>query len=206
MEILDQYLCFHSLKAERAAGYFGHRASEQTPVYDFGTAMKKLKFLVSLTTNDNDYQIEQAADAESAAKRLGVDVQIIYADNDSITQSQQILNVIQSRSEAMPDGIVFEPVGGTALPQVARAAAAAGIGWVVLNRNVEYIAEIRKAVGFRSSGSALTMRRLGEFKDISSPRFCRKVDLFSMFKGPRRAWLPSSAPAECTKPSQPTCR
>ncbi len=85
--------------------------------------MKKLKFLVSLTTNDNDYQIEQAADAEAAAKRLGADIQIIYADNDSITQSQQILNVIQSRSESLPDGIVFEPVGGTALPQVARAAA-----------------------------------------------------------------------------------
>jgi ribose transport system substrate-binding protein len=106
--------------------------------------MKKLKFLVSLTTNDNDYQIEQAASAEEAARRLGVDIQIIYADNDSITQSQQILNVIQSRSDSHPDGIIFEPVGGTALPQVARAAVAAGISWVVLNRNVDYIAEIRK--------------------------------------------------------------
>ena len=74
--------------------------------------MKKLKFLVSLTTNDNDYQIEQAAAAEEAARRLGVDVQIIYAENDSITQSQQILNVIQSRSDSHPDGIIFEPVGG----------------------------------------------------------------------------------------------
>ena len=106
--------------------------------------MKKLKFLVSLTTNDNDYQIEQAASAEEAARRLGADVQIIYAENDSITQSQQILSVIQSRSEPHPDGIIFEPVGGTALPQVARAAVAAGISWVVLNRNVDYIAEMRK--------------------------------------------------------------
>jgi ribose transport system substrate-binding protein len=106
--------------------------------------MRKLKFLVSLTTNDNDYQIEQAADAEEAARRLGVDIQLTYADNDSITQSQQILNVIQSRSEALPDGIIFEPVGGTALPQVARAATAAGIAWVVLNQSVEYIPEIRK--------------------------------------------------------------
>jgi len=115
-------------------------------MYDFGTvtSMKKLKFLVSLTTNDNDYQIEQAADAEAAAQRLGVEVQIVYAENDSIVQSQQILNVIQSRSDSQPEGIVFEPVGGTALPQVARAAVSAGIGWVVLNRNVEYIAEIRK--------------------------------------------------------------
>ena len=107
--------------------------------------MKKLKFILSLTNNDNDYQIEQAAAAEQAAKRLGVEVQIIHADNDSVTQSQQLLKVIQSRSDSLPDGIIFEPVGGTALPQVARAAAIAGIGWVVLNRDVEYIAELRKA-------------------------------------------------------------
>ncbi len=106
--------------------------------------MKKLRFLLSLTNNDNDYQTEQAAAGEAAAHRLGVELQIIHADNDTITQSQQLLKVIQSRSEAHPDGILFEPVGGTALPQVARAAAAAGIAWVVLNRDVEYIAELRK--------------------------------------------------------------
>jgi ribose transport system substrate-binding protein len=107
--------------------------------------MKKLNFLVSLTTRDNDYQVEQATAAEEAARRLGVDVQIIHADNDAITQSQQLLQVIQSRSESHPDAIIFEPVGGTALPQVARAAAAAGIGWVVLNRDVDYIPELRRA-------------------------------------------------------------
>lgn len=107
--------------------------------------MKKLKVLLSLTNNDNDYQIEQAKAAESAAARLGIDLQVIYADNDSIKQSQQLLNVIQSRTETHPDAIILEPAGGTALPQVARAAAAAEIGWVVLNRDVDYITELRKA-------------------------------------------------------------
>jgi ABC-type sugar transport system substrate-binding protein len=107
--------------------------------------MKKLKFILSLTNNDNDYQIEQAAMAEQAARRRGVELQIIQAENDSVTQSQQLLKIIQSRTDALPDGIIFEPVGGTALPQVARAAAMAGIGWVVLNRDVEYISELRKA-------------------------------------------------------------
>ena len=106
--------------------------------------MKKLKFILSLTTNDNDYQLEQAAAAEQAAKRLGVEVQIIHAENDSVTQSQQLLKIIQSRTDSLPDGILFEPVGGTALPQVARAAAIAGIGWVVLNRDVDYVPELRK--------------------------------------------------------------
>lgn len=105
--------------------------------------MKKLKFLVSLTTRDNDYQAEQADAAEAMAKRLGVELALVYAENDAILQSQQLLKAIQTTTEPHPDGIIFEPVGGTALPQVARAAVAAGIGWVVLNREVEYIADLR---------------------------------------------------------------
>ena len=105
--------------------------------------MKKLKFVVSLTTRDNDYQMEQATAAEEAAKRYGADLQVLDAENDAILQSQQLLKIIQSNTEAHPDGIIFEPVGGTAMPQVARAAAAAGIAWVVLNREVEYISELR---------------------------------------------------------------
>jgi ribose transport system substrate-binding protein len=107
--------------------------------------MKKLNLILSLTNNDNDYQLEQAAAAEEAATRLGVNLQILNAENDAITQSQQLLKVIQSQREAAADGIIFEPVGGTALPQVARAAAIAGIGWVVLNREVDYISELRRA-------------------------------------------------------------
>lgn len=106
--------------------------------------MKKLQILVSLSTQDNDYQVEQAVAAEAAARRLGVDVQILYAENDAITQSQQLLKIIQSSKELHPNAIILEPVGGTALPQVARAAAAAGIGWVVLNREADYIAELRR--------------------------------------------------------------
>jgi ribose transport system substrate-binding protein len=106
--------------------------------------MKKLNFVLSLTTDDNDYQIEQASAAEEAARRLGLGLQIIYAENDAIIQSQQLLKFIQSGSGSTPDGIIFEPVGGTALPQVARAAATAGIGWVVLNRDVDYVSDLRK--------------------------------------------------------------
>jgi ribose transport system substrate-binding protein len=107
--------------------------------------MTKLRFLVSLTTNDNDYQIEQAQSAEAAARKLGVELQVIYSDNDAITQSTQLLKAIQAEEAHRPDAIVFEPVGGTALPQVARAAASAGIGWAVLNRDANYIAELRKS-------------------------------------------------------------
>ncbi len=106
--------------------------------------MAKIRILVSLTTNDNDYQIEQAQSAEQEANKLGVIAEIIYADNDAINQSTQILRAIQAEPEDRPSAIVFEPVGGTALPQVARAAASAGIGWAVLNRDANYIEELRK--------------------------------------------------------------
>lgn len=115
-----------------------HRGNE-------GKFMKRLRVIVSLITQDNDYQVEQAAAAEEAARKLGIDVEILYADNDSIQQSQQILNHVQKSAESHPSGIILEPVGATGLPQVARAATAAGIPWVVLNRQPDYIRDLRKS-------------------------------------------------------------
>lgn len=105
--------------------------------------MGRLKFLVSLMTNENDYQLEQAHSAELAAAKLGLDIEILYAENDAITQSTQILRAIQVEPEERPDAIVFEPVGGTALPQVAQAAVKNGIGWALLNRDAAYIRDFR---------------------------------------------------------------
>ena len=125
--------------------------------------MKKLKFLVSLTNNDNDYQIEQASATEEAGRRLGASVQIIYAGNDAITQSTQLLQAIQSSPQDRPDAILFEPVGSTALPQVARAAVTAGIGWVVLNREASYINDLRtlkKAPVFTISADHVEIGRI----------------------------------------------
>jgi ABC-type sugar transport system substrate-binding protein len=107
--------------------------------------MKRLRVVVSLVTADNDYQLEQATSAQEAASRRGVEVEIVYADGDSIQQSQQILKFVQADRGSRPDGIIVEPVGGTGLPQVARAAVAAGIGWVLLNLKAGYIKELRQS-------------------------------------------------------------
>jgi ribose transport system substrate-binding protein len=106
--------------------------------------MKKLSFLVSLTNNENDYQQEQQAAAEKAARRLGIDLKIVHANNDAVTQSQQLLHYIQGTAGSRPDAIVFEPAGGTGFPQVARAAVAADIGWVILNHEAEYLKQLRQ--------------------------------------------------------------
>ncbi len=106
--------------------------------------MKKLRFLVALITKENDFQVEQAASAETAARELGVDLEIVYADGDTITQSTQILKTIQAHPTLRPDGILVEPAGGTGLPQVAKAALDAGIAWGLINREADYISELRR--------------------------------------------------------------
>ena len=106
--------------------------------------MTKIRIIVSLTTNDNDYQLEQAKAAEETAQRLDLELQIQYAGNDAINQSTQLLRAIQSTPQLRPNAIVFEPVGGTALPQVAKVAVAGNVGWVILNREATYVADLRQ--------------------------------------------------------------
>lgn len=106
--------------------------------------MTKPRFLLSVTNDDNDFQIEQVTVARQAANKSGVDLEIVYAQDDGIIQSQQLLNRIQSTADPRPNAILFEPAGSTVLPQVARAAASAGIGWAVLSRDAEYLGELRQ--------------------------------------------------------------
>jgi hypothetical protein len=84
----------------------------------------------------------QAAAAEDAARRLGVDVEVLFASGDAVEQSQQLSAVIQSKTKKV-SGIVLQPVG-TGMQQLASAATAAGIGWVVMHKNVDYIADLRR--------------------------------------------------------------
>jgi len=101
-----------------------------------------LNVLVSLITDDNDYQLEQAASAQAAALNLGARVQILYSGNDAVQQTQQILSFIQDPAKR-PDAIMAEPVG-TGMAQVAKAAVGAGIAWVVINSDVDYIEQLRQ--------------------------------------------------------------
>ncbi len=107
--------------------------------------MNNLNVVVALTTRDNDYQAEQSASAAEAASRLGVKISIVYADNDAVNQSQQLVKIIQDKI-GRPDAILVEPVG-TPMPQVAKAAVGAGIGWGILNREADYIADLRRDAG-----------------------------------------------------------
>jgi ABC-type sugar transport system substrate-binding protein len=104
--------------------------------------MNQLNVVVSLITDDNEYQLEQAASAQAAALQLGAKVEIVYAGNDAVQQTQQVLQFIQEPRKR-PDAILVEPVG-TGMAQIACAAVGAGIAWGIINTSVDYIQELRQ--------------------------------------------------------------
>src|SRR5215831_17870528 len=114
--------------------------------------MKRLNFVVSIP-GVNNYLREQEAIAHSTAQRLGVNLRILNAKSDPVTQSQQLLEIVQS-DISLPDGIIVEPVNHQGLPRVAEAAAAAGVGWVVSNARVEYLRSLRQ--GAKAPAFAVT--------------------------------------------------
>jgi len=104
--------------------------------------MKKHK-LVLLVVENNDYQAEQTVSAKETAQALDVDLQIIHTEHDAVMQGDQVLKLLYNPPETRPDGILFEPVG-TPLGQPARLAASTGVAWVILNREVDYVSELRR--------------------------------------------------------------
>jgi ribose transport system substrate-binding protein len=104
--------------------------------------MTKLSVLLSLVTDDNDYQREQASAAQAAANQVGIDLRVVYAGGDAITQTKQLLAAAQAPAGERPSAIIVEPAG-TSMPHVAKAAVQQSIGWIVVNRAAEYIGELR---------------------------------------------------------------
>ena len=106
--------------------------------------MTKPSVLLSLVTDDNDYQREQASAAQAAARQAGFDLRVIYAGGDAITQTKQLLAAVQAPASERPSAIVVEPAG-TSMPHVAKAAVQQHVGWIVVNRAAEYAGELRAA-------------------------------------------------------------
>lgn len=125
--------------------------------------MPTLRVLLSLVRDDNDYQREQASAAQAAASRAGVELRIVYAGGDAITQTKQLLALLQASPEERPDAIVVEPVG-TSMPQVAKACVQHGVGWIVVNRAAEYITELRAGTKVVVAGVELDNVEVGRMQ------------------------------------------
>jgi len=149
--------------------------------------MTKPRLLLSVTNDNNDFQIEQVKGARQAAARLGADLDIVYAQDDGIIQSQQLLNRIQSAAETRPNVIIFEPAGSTTLPQVARAAAAEGIGWVVLSRDAEYIVELRSAFHIPAFVVTADHEEIGRIQGRQLAALLPRGGIVLVIQGPSRS-------------------
>ena len=107
--------------------------------------MTNNRVLVALLNADQEFQQLQAADARAAATRLGLSAEIVFAEGHAVVQIQQLFSHVHAEPASRPDAILVESVTGEGLQRVARNAAGAGIGWILLNTRVPYIEELRKA-------------------------------------------------------------
>jgi ABC-type sugar transport system substrate-binding protein len=98
------------------------------------------RIVVSLPEKDNEFQLLQAVEARVAARRLGCEVELLYAGNSGIAQIQQIYKALGR--EPRPRALVVEPIAQTGLEAVLRRAASLGIGTAVLNCVSDYVARL----------------------------------------------------------------
>jgi len=61
--------------------------------------MKKLRFLVSLHTRENDFQVAQAQSGEDTARKLGIDAEIVFADGCWWNRSASFSNLELFRTQ-----------------------------------------------------------------------------------------------------------
>ena len=103
------------------------------------------KVLVSLLSEEQDYQVMQAEDARETGGRLGLDVEVVFAESHAVVQIQQLFKAIHAPEGERPAAIIVEPVVGEAYERVARNAVRAGIGWFLVNLRASYVDELRAA-------------------------------------------------------------
>jgi ABC-type sugar transport system substrate-binding protein len=101
------------------------------------------KVVVALLREDQEFQAMQAADARAAAGRLGLDLDVVFAEGNPIVQIQQLFHCIHTRDDR-PLALVVEATTAEGLERVARNAVKAGIGWLLVNTEVSYLGELRQ--------------------------------------------------------------
>lgn len=106
-------------------------------------ARVKPRIVVSLLTSDQEFQQMQAADARATAQRLGIEVEVVFADNNAILQIHQLYRYVHAPEAERPAAIVVEAVSREGMERLARNAVRAGISWVVQQWGTEYLDALR---------------------------------------------------------------
>jgi|OpeIllAssembly_1097287.scaffolds.fasta_scaffold130087_2 ABC-type sugar transport system substrate-binding protein len=99
--------------------------------------------VVSLSSADQEYQVLQGEDARGAGRRLGVEVEVIFAEDNAVRQIQQLFGRVHAAEGERPAALLVHTRAPDGLERVARNAARAGLGWFLLNRTAPYLESLR---------------------------------------------------------------
>ena len=101
------------------------------------------RLVVALTSAEQEYQALQGEDAREAGRRLGAAVEVLFAEDNPVLQIQQLFAFVHAPEGERPDVLLVHTRVPDGLERVARNAAKAGIGWVLLNRTAPYVDALR---------------------------------------------------------------
>ncbi len=101
------------------------------------------RLAVSLTSADQEYQARQAQDAVETGRRLGVEVEVLFAEDNPVLQIQQLFRLLHAPEGERPAALLVHTRVPDGLERVARNAAKAGLGWILLNRTAPYLESLR---------------------------------------------------------------
>jgi len=107
--------------------------------------MGTAKVIVGLLTAEQEFQQLQGKDARDTGARLGLDVEVLFAESNAVVQIQQLFRHIHAAEGERPVAIVVEAAAGDGLERVAKNAVGAGIGWILVNTRVAYLEGMRAA-------------------------------------------------------------
>jgi len=102
------------------------------------------RFIVCLTSAEQEYQALQADDARAAAARLSAEVEVLFAEDNAVLQIQQLFRFVHAPEAERPAAILLHTRVPDGLERVARNAARVGIGWLLLNRTAPYLEPLRR--------------------------------------------------------------
>jgi len=101
------------------------------------------RLVVSLTSADQEYQALQGEDAREAGRRLGAEVEVLFAEDNAVKQIQQLFAFVHAPEGERPAAFLVHTRVADGLERVARNAAKAGVGWFLLNRSARYLDALR---------------------------------------------------------------
>jgi len=147
------------------------------------------RVLVGLLNAEQEFQQLQERDAREAGARLGLDVDVAFAEGHAVVQIQQLFERIHAPEGQRPAAIVVETATADGLERVARNAVKAGIGWILVNVRAPYVDELRDSSSTLPIGMVGTdQREVGRIQGRQVRALVGARGNGLVVQGPANAW------------------